>query len=643
MIEPMKKITFFVHNREKKKMLFHLQKAGVFHLEVLSEFQGQKYLKFKKLKERYRKAEQQLRILLRKNNRSVEQQPFPPGTNSLVRKLTFVEEKLSLIESYENAIIELNGARKVLEPWGEFSWEAIDSLGAKGVTLRLFTGSQKIFDGFDFAELPVVEVHRAQGQVYFSIVQYGELAASLPFEEITLPPRSLSDVDLEIKTLQERLRVQESSMIALSDAIIGLEREIHLLESRMSFEKAKWSLRYDASRIIFYIQGWYPVKNEAEILSLLDQKSISYSVFEPDETDDVPILLSNRRIPKLFEPITRLFSLPNYQEFDPTPFFAPFFTIFFGFSLGDTGYGSILFAISLFFYLRLSKESGWRVFTALGMLLGFVTIATGVLTDTFFGESILQQQKEGVLAEGRDLALFASYTVDGKTVFPVMQLSLFLGYIQILFAILLRFRSEMVRNGVLASFKSLGDFFIIAGGTILAVHSDFLDLGFNRTFQVGPMRIGEWVSFFPVVVGQGGIALGFFLFFLFNNIGQKIFVRPLFGIWEFYQFATGLLGDLLSYIRLFALGLASGLLGSAFNQIAFMILPRTGDSINYFSPWIVVTALILIAGHGLNLALSLLGSFVHPLRLTFVEFYKNIQFKGGGRPYDPFVISRQEK
>jgi V/A-type H+-transporting ATPase subunit I len=113
------------------------------------------------------------------------------------------------------------------------------------------------------------------------------------------------------------------------------------------------------------------------------------------------------------------------------------------------------------------------------------------------------------------------------------------------------------------------------------------------------------------------------------------------GLWELYQFAQGLMGDGLSYLRLFALGLAGGLLGAAFNQIAFMFITTPDGTVNYASVGVIGTILVLIVGHTLNLLLSALGAFVHPLRLIFVEFYNNLEFRGGGVPYSP--LSKEVK
>jgi V/A-type H+-transporting ATPase subunit I len=136
------------------------------------------------------------------------------------------------------------------------------------------------------------------------------------------------------------------------------------------------------------------------------------------------------------------------------------------------------------------------------------------------------------------------------------------------------------------------------------------------------------------------IAVGLLLIVFDNLFVKKIsspFLRPVLIFWDAYNFASGLMSTSLSYLRLFALGLAGGLLGAAFNQIAFMLITNEQGVVNWATPLVVFTILILIIGHSLNLALSALGAFVHPLRLTFVEFYGgfSLGFKGGGKPYKP--------
>jgi V/A-type H+-transporting ATPase subunit I len=152
-------------------------------------------------------------------------------------------------------------------------------------------------------------------------------------------------------------------------------------------------------------------------------------------------------------------------------------------------------------------------------------------------------------------------------------------------------------------------------------------------FSIGPIPVGALIVTLgnTVLIGLGIAAFGVLLILFFNNPEKKIWVRPLLGLWEMYGIASGVPGDILSYIRLFALSLAGGLLGGAINLIAVMI---RGENPNIFS-WIFML-LVLIGGHFINFALAALGAFVHPLRLTFVEFYKAVGFIGGGKPYKPY-------
>jgi len=134
---------------------------------------------------------------------------------------------------------------------------------------------------------------------------------------------------------------------------------------------------------------------------------------------------------------------------------------------------------------------------------------------------------------------------------------------------------------------------------------------------------------------------GIVMLLLFNNVDKSIFMRPLTGLWALYNFSTGFFSNALSYLRLFALGLAGGLLGHEINNIAHLFVTDANGDINYASVGAVATVLILVGGHALNIALAGLGAFVHPLRLTFVEFYGAVGFKGGATPYVPFAKTRK--
>jgi V/A-type H+-transporting ATPase subunit I len=179
----------------------------------------------------------------------------------------------------------------------------------------------------------------------------------------------------------------------------------------------------------------------------------------------------------------------------------------------------------------------------------------------------------------------------------------------------------------------LGDICTVIGITIYVTKINFINLA---DFSFGIVPIGPFLSSLPFSVSYIFIGIGLAFMFLFNNPAKGLL--PYFGgagLWALYQFTTGIMGDVLSYLRLFALGLAGGLLGAAFNDIAFMFVLQENGTINYTNPLFLVTLIVLVLGHTINFGLAALGSFVHPLRLTFVEFYKNLEFKGGGKAYSP--------
>ncbi len=162
-----------------------------------------------------------------------------------------------------------------------------------------------------------------------------------------------------------------------------------------------------------------------------------------------------------------------------------------------------------------------------------------------------------------------------------------------------------------------------------------LVVGFICTGGLSFMKvISENVSNTAFLVIGGVSAVGIYLL---NNIHRNVFVNIGAGLWDTYNMATGLLGDVLSYIRLYALGLAGGMLGGVFNQLAFMVVGDDGGKTFSFG-W-VACGLILVFGHTLNIAMSCLSAFVHPLRLTFVEYFKNSGYNGRGEAYDPFSIA----
>ncbi len=304
----------------------------------------------------------------------------------------------------------------------------------------------------------------------------------------------------------------------------------------------------------------------------------------------------------MFEPICKLYMLPKYNEIDLTPFFAPFFMLFFGLCLGDSGYGLfILLAVSI--YRLVAKEIGttMKPILTLVQLLGASTFVCGLLTGTFFGFNIydinipfFQNMKEHVY-------------LDNQMMF---NLSLILGVIQIIFGMILKIFNRTIQFGFRYAVSTLG-------WVLLLVSTAFAYL------VPGVIPMGGTVHL--VILAIAGIMI-----FLFNSPGKNVFINIGLGLWDSYNMVTGLLGDVLSYVRLFALGLSGGILASVFNSLAVGMSP---DNV-ILGP--IVMVIIFLIGHAINMFMNVLGAMVHPMRLTFVEFFKNSGYEGGGKEYKPF-------
>ena len=294
--------------------------------------------------------------------------------------------------------------------------------------------------------------------------------------------------------------------------------------------------------------------------------------------------------------------LPKYNELDLTPFFAPFFMVFFGLCLGDSGYGVFLFLGATAYRLMAKKVTpSMKSIISLIQVLAASTFFCGLLTGTFFGANIydlnwpiVQRLKHAVLMDNNDM----------------FQLSLILGAIQILFGMVLKAVNQTIQFGFKYAVATIGWIILLVSMAVSALLPEVMPMG--STVHL-------------VILGVSAAMI-----FLYNSPGKNVFLNIGLGLWDSYNMVTGLLGDVLSYVRLFALGLSGGILAGVFNSLAVGMSP---DNV-IAGP--IVMVLIFVIGHAINIFMNVLGAMVHPMRLTFVEFFKNSGYEGGGKEYKPF-------
>lgn len=486
----------------------------------------------------------------------------------------------------------LNKALVKARPWGDFSIETIQKLKENNIDIRLFVSSEKKFDKQWTEKYNIEIINRISPFVYFALVTTPGETIELDAEEVTIPEETISQVEkrklerfADITVIQ-----QELNYIAINYAE-DLFNYLLELEEEIDFGNVLHNTESAVDDNVRIIEAYIP-KNETEQLNqYLEKQSIAYFTEKPKPEDRIPIKQQNNRFARLYEPIGKLFSLPSYAELDLTPFFAPFFMLFFGFCLGDVGYGLLILIGASVYKLKASEDI--KPVITLAQFLGLGTILLGALTGTFFGINLLNVESLGNIR---------NYMLDSQTVFYV---ALGVGLFQIMFGMALK----AVNN-----YRMLGwQYAILPVGWLIML------LG----------MIDFWGSKLAPEITLYLIWLGVALIVFFNDPQAGIFGRIGKGIWELYGI-TGIFGDVLSYIRLFALGISSAILGFVINTIALKIL----GSAPIIGP--IFFVVFLVIGHAANLLISSLGSFVHPMRLTFVEFYKNAGFTGGGKEYNPF-------
>jgi len=665
MIAEVKKYTFLVHHSDYSSLLDSLRDLGVVHIVEKRKLDENSTVgdDMKALK-KYREAIRKLSALL--PDITEEDNPADPS-----EALDEFRQLLTEIENarYQTEILDQE-AEKAL-PWGDFDKNIINKLKAEGWRVRLFTCPEKKFDR-KWEELYHVEIiSRNKGRLYFALIHKEGEDPDLKADEVNIPEQTISTINTQKEKVESKIRELESLIEQKAPLWkASLNKGIEETMSRLQYVEAAEQADKYADDNLYVLEGWIPVSEEKGLQKLLEKSDCYSFVSEPEPGEKIPVILQNSKFASLFEPIAKLFALPAYSELDLTPFFAPFFMLFFGFCLGDAGYGLIFILAG--FIVKRKVDKKYKPIITLAQYFGVAALFMGLLSGTFFGINLIDSgytitehsvrymnnagvpdntvslldQTRGVHFDTRKsfsegisqiigddsfnkhkrvilksadsdipfLNTFRHLMLDSLNMF---YLAMLLGALQIIFGMALKVVNISKQKGFRYSLSTIGWIVLILTLSV-----------FQGGNMLGIVNIENLRLLYLSLIVIAGV-----LIFLFNNPDKNIFIRLGLGLWDSYGIITGVFGDLLSYIRLFALGISSSILGFVFNEISAQLL-----SVKYVG-WLFFIIVLLI-GHSLNIAIAALGSFVHPMRLTFVEFYKNAGFTGGGIEYKPFKIKK---
>jgi V/A-type H+-transporting ATPase subunit I len=605
MVEKMRKYSFLIYYKTCNEFLESIREAGVVHI-----VEKQKGIPDDAVDLRDRlKTSDALKTTIRMFQGRADRQKDvvlqPAGAN--VDGLDILASCEQLKAQQEKLNVDRQSVQKEIDNmsvWGDFDLDILDKLKENGHEIKFFSVRAREFkpewkDRFD-----AVEVAVTGSTVYFITVTKTGDKEEPEAEKLRLPNRSLgrletamSDINGQLQEIDRQLdRMAVDHLNDLKEAQCKITEDIDLSKVHLNSEKK-------AGDKLILLEGWVPEKKEEDLIRALHTQDACYEGRDADKDDKfIPVLLKNNKVAKLLEPIGELYDLPNYFERDLTPFFAPFYMLFFGLCLGDAGYGLLMLLAGLI--ARNRVKPSMKVYVNLICWLGGATRICGFVGGTFFGIELVN-------VDWPWLDKFKAFMLDSNKLFS---LALILGVIQILFGMIIKAVEKLRRFGWAYSLETWGWLILIIGCGVMY---------FVSGKSLLPADTAKYIVY--AILGVSALFI-----FILNTPGRNPLINIGTGLWNTYNMVTGLLGDLLSYIRLFALGICGAVLGFAFNTLAVEL---SGD-IPVLSQ--IIALIILLIGHSLNIFMSGLGAFVHPMRLTFVEFYKNAGFEGGGKKYNPF-------
>ena len=584
MITQMKKYTFLVFHRDYEAFLEQLRSLGVVHITEKASGTAE---------------DATLQSLLQQADR-LRKTIAQGAPDQLLQEKANVESRIAATEK----------EAKAMAVWGDFSAERIEQLQQAGYSLRFFVCPQKKFEAEWGTEVAV-----EKGQVYFVVVEKAGEEAEQPEElqayatELTLSQKSSAALLQDVEGLKGLLAAQNARIeLWQKEQLPAMEQEYKETLQQIDWQRVTINTDTVAEGALKVVEGFCPIDQTAALDTMLQKQNIYFQAEDPTEEDNTPIKLRNNWFTRMFECFTGMYGMPTYGEFDPTPILAPFYLLFFAMCMGDAGYGLVLIAFGLLVHY---KKLNISMFEGLGPIittLGVGTAVVGLFLGTFFGIPLAQadwypEALKGIIVQGTVMGYDAQ-----------MVLAICIGVFHICLAMVVKAICYTKRFGFKENISTWGWLLLVVGGLSALI----LLMLFNA-----PAEVTKWT-----LIGIAGVsALGIYIF---NKPGRNPLLNIGAGLWDTYNMATGLLGDVLSYVRLYALGLAGGMLGGAFNDLGLMVL---GENPTW--QW-VGFVLILLIGHVLNVAMSALGAFVHPLRLTFVEYFKNSGYEGKGVAYQPF-------
>ena len=635
MIVPMKKVSLVVRENKKNETLKKLRKLGIVHIEI-SEGSGERLIS---LREQIALLEGTLFIIGKKKN--VEQKAL--SDNEALAIATEVQALSEEKKQCQAEKLALASELDRLKSWGNIDPTGISDLESKGYKISFYEMPKSEYEILT-ETVKTVRIDETKSSVRFMLLKSHseddeKVLLSLGSYRLTIPEISTDGMRQRISELNARIDEIDKTIISNACYIDSIKRAIKAIEKESVFETYSTGMsdenlspESEQPISVAYLTGYIEAENLDKLKETAASNSWGLLVEEPSEEDNVPTKLKNNKFVSLIYPLTDfLGTVPGYFEYDISGWFLAFILIFFGIIFGDGGYGLIVCAIAAIPILKslISKKPISPMFLLVG-LFGLSTVLWGTLTCTWFGLSPNQLPEwlkvlsipviSNVYAD-KIWYPFWTNGIAGLTTAQNLQIFCFsLALIQLTVAHV----KGALRNK--ASIKMLGDIGSIL--QLLGIYYLVLSLVVNaEVFSFGLIIGGIPVGIAAIAL----IGIGFVLSFVFSNYEGSIVKSILSSLTNIVSVLLGVVNvfsDIVSYIRLWAVGLAGAAISATVNELASPLLG------NFM--FMIIAIVLLVFGHGLNMILNILSVIVHGIRLNTLEFSSHLDMSWSGHKFKPF-------
>lgn len=634
MIVPMKKVSLIIMGDKKTDTLRKLRKLGMVHVEI-TEGSGEK---LDQLKEQIALLESA--VFIAGNKKSEQGKEI-----SLSEALDVAKEIAELSEKkkeYQAEQVVINAELDKFKGWGEFDPCSFADLAEKGVDIAFYELSKN-----DYASLgesiKAVRLEATKSSVKCMIIKTGaegedEILSDLSTYKLELPDIStdemrqkLDSLSDSIKSIDDKIASFASYTQTLKNAIKACEKEIEfeIYATGMADEKISDS---DSSVSVAYFKGYIEEENLDKLKKAAQENHWGLVAEDPCEEDDVPTKLKNNKFVSLIYPLTDfLGAVPGYFEYDISGWFLAFILVFFGIIFGDGGYGLFICAVSAVPIIKslVAKKPVSPAFLLVG-LFGLSTVLWGTLTCTWFGLSAeqvpewLQKLSVPVISNVYENRIWHPFWTQGDVGLTTPQNLQIFCFTLALIQLTIAHIKGVARNR--KSLKLLGDI-----GSILQLFGIYY-LVLSLVVNPEVFTFGLVISGIPVgTVAIALIGVGFVMSFVFSNYEGNLIKSILASLTNIVSVLLGVVNvfsDIVSYIRLWAVGLAGAAIAATVNELAG---PLLGNFL-----FMIVAIVLLVFGHGLNMILNVLSVIVHGIRLNTLEFSSHLDMSWSGHKFKPF-------